>query len=324
MIDHNHLLLSNRNSGKAAEAYELLNSLNTQSIFHVPIGPHTDLRATIRQSLLRGCDTVIAAGGDGTVNAVVNAIMRIEPEQRPSLAILPLGTANDFAGTLYIPDDILLAIELLNTSSYVPIDVVKIQAAGFAHYFANVAAGGNSVRVSEEMTEEMKRTWGAFCYLRGAFEVLADLKTFRIDATCDQEKIEGIRTWAVLVANGKTNAGRIVVAPDASPIDGLMDVIIIRDGTLLDIMEIVSNGMLGNYLECEQVLHRQVKQFVLHSEPAMRFTLDGEVIDHEPVQFNIIPAAIRTWVGQDFFSAYPLMPTTRPEPHVGPLQDGPP
>ncbi len=294
------LVVCNRASGSFDENAEHWDAFRRDGARIVEFNRETNLAHLIEDGLRTGFNTVVAAGGDGTVNAVVNAMMAIDPGRRPKMAILPLGTANDFAGTLCIPDNVYEAIELMGHSRCPPIDVIRIRSEGFEMHYANVAAGGNSVRVTEEITPEMKLRWGAFCYLRGALTVLTDLKSYRIDATLDDEFIEQMDTWAVLVANGKTNAGRIVVAPGASPADGSMDVILIRDGSVLDMMNIVGNAVLGNYLDSDQVIHRQVRHFQLDSKPDMRFTLDGEVIDKQPVVFDVVPAAIEMFVGTDF------------------------
>jgi len=251
----------------------------------------TDLRSAIEDSMRQGVDTVIAAGGDGTVNAIVNALMAIDASRRPRLGIVPLGTANDFAGTLAVPDDIDEAVAFIRRGSYVPTDVVRIRADGFERYFANVAAGGNGVRVSERLTNEIKETWGALSYIRGAVGVLADMQVFHVTMELDGESISA-DSWAVLVANGRTNAGRILVAPRASPWDGLIDVILIRDGTTLDMVEIVSKTLMSDFLQSEQVIFRQVRSMRLRSDPGMSFTLDGEIIDQEPVVFEVVPGAI--------------------------------
>lgn len=294
------LVVRNPVAGSFDANAEHWDSFRTDDARIVEFNRETNLVHLIEDALRTGFNTVIAAGGDGTVNAVVNAVMAIDAGRRPRMAILPLGTANDFAGALYIPDDISEAVELLGHARYLPIDVIRIQSEGFEMHYANVAAGGNSVRVTEEITSEMKSRWGAFCYLRGALTVLTDLESYRIDAVLDDEHIEHMDTWAVLVANGKTNAGRIIVAPGASPADGLMDVILIRDGSVLDMMNIVGNAALGNYLDSDQVIHRQVKHLQLSSKPDMRFTLDGEVIDRQPVVFDVIPGAIEMFIGDDF------------------------
>ncbi len=305
------LLVWNGGSGQAAEHAEWLAEIGRgDSMRIVDLSRECKLTDVIATACDAGCKTIVAAGGDGTVNAVVNSIMSLDLQIRPSLAILPLGTANDFAGTLQIPDDIEQALELINTDQLLPVDVVKISAHNFERFYANIAAGGNSARASELITDEIKARWGAFAYLRGGLPLLADLETFQITATCDTEEFPDIGCWAVLVANGKTNAGRIVVAPDASPIDGLLDVIIIRDGTVLNIVDIVSQAMLGNYLECEQVIHRQVRRLRLHSKPGMRFTIDGELIDEEPVEFEALAGAISMYVGDAFWKEQRPTPAT--------------
>ena len=294
------LLIWNRQSGKsqsddlASDPFALSSPLSV-----CELSRDVDLNEQIHQAIELGCEKVVAAGGDGTVNAVVNALMHVPAEKRPELAILPLGTANDFAGTLMIPDDLAEASEVADNGRTIDMDVIRIRGESLDTYYANIAAGGNSVRVSEQMTDEIKQTWGALSYIRGAVDVLADMQPYRVAIDCDDQQKQ-LDSWGILVANGRTNAGRIPVAPEASPCDGWMDVVIIREGTVLDMAEIVSKTLLSSFLECEQVEFCRAKTVALQSDPPMRFTLDGEVIEQEPVRFEIVPAAIRVHVGVGF------------------------
>ncbi len=293
-----NLIFWNQGSGKSESIEELRAELQSTSSNWIELTREVDLPVEIEKAINQGCSTVIAAGGDGTVNAIVNALMTVNEDKRPTLAIIPLGTANDFSGTLAIPDEVELAVRLFQTTKPSWVDMVRINGVGFQRYYANVAAGGNCVRVSEQLTDEIKNRWGPFSYIRGSVEILADMQTYRITADIDGERFEQLDSWAVLVANGRTNAGRIEVAPEASPQDGMLDVVIIKDGGVMDMVEIVAGNLLGNFLECEQVIFRQAKCLRLHSEPPMRFTLDGEVIDQEPVEFNIVANAIRIHTGE--------------------------
>lgn len=269
-----------------------------------------DLNEAVRKAVVDdNCKLIVAAGGDGTVNVVVNAIMCLRAELRPRLAIIPIGTANDFAGTLLISDDNQQVIGSLVDGTFAPIDVVRIRAGRSERFFANVAAGGNSVEVSESITDDIKTMWGPLCYLRGAIGVLGAMKTFRIQATMDDEVLK-VESWGVLVANGRTNAGRIPIAPLASPTDGLLDVIIIKNGDVLDMFEIASKTLFSSLLESQQVVFRQVKKLQLQSTPGMRFTLDGEVIDEVPFEFEIVPGAIDMLVGEGFKDEYTDEQTT--------------
>lgn len=294
------LIFYNQSAGKAAQIESLRESLAVDDTTWVELNREVSIDREIQSFVDTGSGTVIAAGGDGTVHAVVNGMMQIEQYQRPQLAIVPLGTANDFAGTLQIPDKIEDAVSAIRQGRTANIDVIRIRGEGLDRYYSNVAAGGNCVRVSEELTDEIKSRWGALCYLRGAIGVLADMQSYRISAEIDDERVEDMDTWAVLIANGKTNAGRIEVAPEASPIDGMFDVIIIRDGTVLDMVDIVAKNLTGQFLESEQVMFRKAKRVRLKSNPPMRFTLDGELVDEQPIEFDVVPGAIETYVGPDF------------------------
>jgi diacylglycerol kinase (ATP) len=293
-------LFWNKHSGKATQLAELRTALQDHPVRWTDLTEQADLPRAILAGVDSGVRTVVAAGGDGTVNLLVNALMRIDPERRPRLAVVPLGTANDFAGTLQVSDEVTAAAELLTGGHTVAVDIVHLAGPGCDHYFANVAAGGNCVRVSEEMTDEIKSTWGPFSYLRGAVDVLSDMRSFRVTAETDTERFEDLDTWAVLVANGKTNAGRIEVAPRASVTDGLLDVILIRNGGPLDVVSIVAHNLTHRFLESEQIIFRQSKRLLIESEPPMRFTVDGEVVEEEPTEFEILPGAIEMFVGHQF------------------------
>jgi len=294
------LFIFNDGSGKAELVAQYRERLSDSRMKELRLDRSIDLAVEIARAVDEGCETIFAAGGDGTINAVVNAIMRLDEDRRPVLAIIPTGSANDFAtGTLHIPPDVDGVLDMIHDGEVTPMDVVEIRAAGFVRYFANVAAGGNSVRVSEQLSDDVKKKWGALSYIRGSIGVINDLNSYHVIADLDGERIE-IDSWGLLVANGNTNAGGIMVAPKASPDDGLMDVILIRDGSALDMVEIISKTLICSFLECEQVVFRQVKRLELRSEPAMRFTMDGEIFDEKPDQFTIIPDAVRMLIGRDW------------------------
>ena len=200
----NRLVVSNAKSSKSSIFAPLLEQIGREESTQVlRLTRDVNLAEAVRTAVEdEDCKLVVAAGGDGTVNLVVNALMCLKAELRPRLAILPTGTANDFAGTLKISDDIHQVIHSLPDEEFVPIDVVRCRAGGFERFFANVAAGGNSVQVTESMTDDLKATWGPLCYLR-AIGVLGAMKNFRIQATIDGESLD-VDSWGVLVANWRT------------------------------------------------------------------------------------------------------------------------
>ncbi len=297
---NSNLLIMNSSSGRMKDNPDLqeqLTRLPDTTICNLT--SEVDLKAVISQAIDQGLKCLISAGGDGTVNAIVNTLMSFDKNDRPVLGILPVGTANDFAGTLDIPDEIDLALGLFQESNLLAVDVISACSARGQQFFANVATGGNSVKVSELITDELKSQWGPFCYARGAIEVLANLESYNINLNYDNQVSQQHSTWSILIANGQTNAGRLRVAPKASPIDGLMDIIIVEDGSFFDAAEIGTDLVLGNFLEHPLVHHRQARKLTFQSRPVLKFSLDGEPIDDLIETFEIIPGAIRMFVGPE-------------------------
>lgn len=270
--------------------------------------PHTEVCKTqsaeeaielVESRVQQGETDVVAAGGDGTINAVINGITR-QPNSA-KLGVLPLGTANDWCSSLSIPNDLDQALELIESGLAVSLDVIEVQTPNSRRKFANIATGGNSHRVTESITAEMKQTWGALCYLRGTISILNDLQTFRASVSFDGRPAETFNVWNIIVANGRTSGGRLEVAPKARLDDGLMDVVIIRDGTLFDLASMTFDLLTSQaYIESDQVEYRQARTIKIDSQPQLLFSIDGDIVEQQPVQFNTCPGAIRAIVGPNF------------------------
>lgn len=254
--------------------------------------------AMVRSGIADGCELVVAAGGDGTINSVLNAVTAAKEDV--CLAVLPVGTANDWCASLMIPDDLDEATQLLDTGRERRLDVIEAETPSLRIRFANMATGGNSERVSESLTEEVKRRWGALCYMRGAIDVLSHLETYEVRVAFDDGPAEVFEAWSVLVANGRTSGGRLEVAPHAKLDDGLMDVIIIRDGNIFDVAALTARLALSDYTESEQVVCRRARKITIESDPPLRFALDGDAVAGYPTGFHILPAAQRVVVGDQF------------------------
>jgi len=130
--------------------------------------------------------------------------------------------------------------------------------------------------------------------------VLTDLTSFQATISFDGEPSFDLAVWNVIIANGRTNAGRLVLAPQASLEDGLMDVVLIRDGTVLDLASLASQFVLSDYLQSEQVVFRQVKTLSIVSDPPIRFSVDGEPVEDPPREFRVLPQALSVIVGDDY------------------------
>jgi diacylglycerol kinase (ATP) len=256
--------------------------------------------ALAAEALEEGYDLVVAAGGDGTINEVVNGLA--SDFARARLGIIPLGTGNDLARTLAIPTDPLAALDIVRRGAEHRLDLMKAETVGQAIYGVNVAAGGFSGQVGEVLTEELKAGWGPLAYLLGAARVVPDLASYETAIAWDDGPVERVAVLNIVVANGRTAAGGFQVAPLANPEDGLLDVIVVRYGDVLDLAGIAARLLAGNYLSSEQVMHRRARRVHIASQPGMWFNVDGELFTSQPITFTVVPQALRVVVGPGYAS----------------------
>lgn len=298
-MDKNTLVIWNPNAGsteQAAAIHQKLIDHPDVTIYEPTSG--TDAQAKVRIACEQGIKLIVAAGGDGTVNSVINGLSTAPNDV--TLGVLPLGTANDWCASLAIPNDPDLAWETLQNRHVQPIDVLELETESQTTRFANIATGGNSHRVTEAITAEMKQRWGALCYIRGAVSILNDLKSFDTTISIDGGEPQQFSAWNLLVANGKTSAGRVEVAPQARLNDGLLDLVIIQSGTLIDLADLSARYLFDDYIESDQVIYRQARHIALKSQPPVKFSLDGDIVDEQPISFRCLPAALNVIVGEEF------------------------
>ncbi len=296
------LVIWNPNAGSVDQAEEVRGKLvdHPDMTIYEPTSA-ADAQSKVQIDCEHGTKLIVAAGGDGTINSVINGLANAAGDV--VLGVLPLGTANDWCASLGIPSDINQAWETLERRVVERVDVVEIETEMRSTRFANIATGGNSHRVTEAITPEMKERWGALCYVRGAVDILNDLKDFEVTISFDGGMPQTYSVWNLLVANGRTSAGRVEVAPRALLNDGLLDVVIIQAGTMVDLANLSARYLFADYIESDQVVYRQAKQITLKSQPPLMFSLDGDIVDEQPISFRCLPAALNVIVGEDFNSS---------------------
>ena len=210
-----------------------------------------------REAVDRGCDLIVAAGGDGTLNAVINGIG--ERISDVSVGLVPLGTGNDFARSLNLPKDVDESIELLERRQTRQIDLVRV-TSDCTRYFVNVSGGGFSGIVDEKLTPEMKTTWGPLAYLRGAAKALPELCAYRTEMLLDDSEQIAMNLYNVIVANGRYVAGGIPIAPEAVVDDGLLDIILIPERPAAQLALLMGQILLGEHLKNEAIVFRRAGQ----------------------------------------------------------------
>ena len=243
-----------------------------------------------RSAIAAGREVIVAAGGDGTLNEVVNGIG--ENLGAASVGLIPLGTGNDFARTIGVPTDLDAAIDLIRAAETRAVDLVRV-TSDEVRYFVNVSAGGFSGLVDEKMTPEMKKTWGPLAYLRGAAAAFSEMRAYQTTLAFDNAESLRIELYNVVVANGRYVAGGTEIAPEASVDDGLLDVVLIPKRSAAELALVAAQIAIGKHLSNDSIVFRRAAKLTVNSKPGMWFNVDGELVGNEPARFEILPRALR-------------------------------
>ena len=243
-----------------------------------------------RTAIRNGAKLIVAAGGDGTLNGVINGIADKAGETR--VGLIPLGTGNDFGRSLGLPTDVEAAIDVIRGGETRAIDLVRV-TSDEVRYFINVSAGGFSGLVNEKLTTEMKKTWGPLAYLRSAAAALPELRAYQTTLAFDNTESLMLDLYNVVVANGRYVAGGTLIAPEASVDDGLLDIILIQKRSAPELALLAGAVALGTHLSSDAIVFRRAAKLTVNSKPGMWFNVDGELVGNEPARFEILPRALR-------------------------------
>jgi diacylglycerol kinase (ATP) len=255
-----------------------------------------DARRIAAEALEAGVELIVAAGGDGTLNEVLNGMAA--DFGRARLGLLPLGTGNDFARSINVPADLEGSLAVLAEGRVQALDVALARFGATERYFINMSAGGFSSMVSEK-AHEAKDRWGPLAYMRAALGTLPDLQGFKsVFIVNGVERLE-METYNIIVSNGRFVAAGIPVAPHSKLDDGLLDVMIVPNVTGGQIALLVPQVLLGRHLDSDLLHFRKATRLEIASDPPMSFNVDGEVIGDCPVTFELLPRALEVVVGPE-------------------------
>lgn len=251
----------------------------------------------VKQSCLEGIEAVIACGGDGTVNSVIEGIMRSERE--PVMGILPLGTGNDFARSLGFQMNPTVAWRQLESGEPQRVDVIHYSSSIQEGWYLNMLTGGNTGVYMDHLTAEVKRRWGPFCYLRGVIELVHDLQVFQIEITTDDRPPQSFSALNVFLANGRMSGGGLSVCPKARYDDGEIDLIVIQDGLPVEIASLSTDYLVSDYLQHGLVTHLKARSVVIESDPPLPITADGDRIGETTLRVDVLPQALSMIIPAD-------------------------
>lgn len=288
-------VIVNPNAGSVGEAASLEETLGRLPGTSVKLTRQAgDAERLAREALEQGVERVVAAGGDGTLNEVVNGLSA--DFGRACLGLLPLGTGNDFARTIGVPNDLEGALAVLKEGRERTLDVARAAIDGQRRCFLNMSAGGFSGEVSERAGDAKDR-WGPLAYMRAAIGALPELKGFLTRITLNGAETLDLETYNIVVSNGRYVASGIPVAPQAVLDDGLLDVMIAPATTIPQLAVLVPTVLLGRHTDSDLLIFRKATRVEIRCDPPMAFNVDGELLGEGTARFEVIPRALRMVVG---------------------------
>jgi lipid kinase YegS len=246
-----------------------------------------DVKRFMIEAVQLGVARLIIGGGDGSVNEIVDALATLPREERPTLGILPLGTANDFATACEIPLESLTALRFAVFGTSTSVDIGKANE----RHFMNMATAGFGAQVTAETPVELKNFLGGGAYtLTGVLKAM-NFVPYHSNITTPHNSLHSLHIVAGAVCNGKQAGGGQVLAPNALINDGLLDVISISEFTLADIPQVLDEiknpSDQGKFIKYIQTpwLESESKQII-------PVNLDGEPYSSHKIRFEIVPEAI--------------------------------
>ena len=282
---------------KARHFRRQLDAIGSQCALKATAAPG-DARRLAAEAVGEGYDLIVAAGGDGTVNEVLNGLCGApDGPARARLGVLPLGTVNVFARELKIPFQIERAWEVLQRDRELKLDLPRAEFSANGkmerHYFIQLAGAGLDSRAIELVDWQHKKKVGPLAYVIAGLKALRETKpkiTAREDARPASQNFNG---ELVLIGNGKFYGGPFEIFPKADLCDGLLDVCVLPCVNWLTLLRCAPALLARRKLPENLVRRFRAASFELSGDAAASFELDGELAGKLPVKFSVERGRLR-------------------------------
>lgn len=235
---------------------------------------------------------IIAAGGDGTMNLCVNAMVKYDIHL--PLAILPAGTANDFAYYFELPSDIdyQLDIALGNKTTKADVGVVNDRC------FINVAALGALIDVSQKTDPNLKNAIGTLAYYLKAVTEIPQIRALPVKLTTPEQVYEE-NIYFMVVMNGESAGGFRKLSPESNMNDGKLDVIAFKKMPIVELAPLLFEVVHGRHPNNKHVLYFQTDKLTIESEADISTDIDGEHGEKLPLEFSVLNKRLDVFVSKD-------------------------
>ncbi len=280
------LILNGKSAGNEPLRQAIADLRDEGVVIHVRVTwEKGDAARYIDEACQLGVETVISGGGDGTINEIATALTRLNAAHRLALGILPLGTANDFATSVGIPESLDKALQLAIVGKPTAVDIAQVNDQTC---FINMATGGFGTRITSETPEKLKAALGGVSYLIHGLMRMDTLKPDRCEITGDNFHWQG-DALVIGIGNGRQAGGGQQLCPDALINDGLLQLRIFTGDELLPALFTT----LTNPEESPNIIDGQSAWFEVEAPHGMTFNLDGEPLSGDRFRIAVMPGALQ-------------------------------
>lgn len=249
-----------------------------------------DAERYAREAAIEGVETVVAAGGDGTVNSVINGVYLAETSGHPSIGLIPMGTANDFAKAVGMQgmEPLTALVDIVECAPR-SIDLGKAAE----RFFVNVASAGHAAEITAATPQETKNLLGPLAYMLTGLRYAMGVEPWPVRLTGPDFEWEG-KIYGLFVGNNQLAGGGFPVCPNAVLDDGLLDITIIPDMPFEQLIALVGGLFLDRSpLARDNVYYYQLPWFEVRTEQPLQVNLDGEPVSGLVFRFEAWPKAVR-------------------------------
>ncbi|MBI5649395.1 MAG: diacylglycerol kinase family lipid kinase [Chloroflexi bacterium] len=240
-----------------------------------------------------GYDLIVAVGGDGTLNEVVNGIATQDQKTRATVGVISSGTGSDFVRTAGLPRDLIEAARHLARATQTrALDLGEIIFANTRRYFVNVAGMGFDAEVIEETERGGKRGGGTIPYYTALIKTVARYQNKNVVARLDEQTVQA-KMNSLVICNGKYFGGGMMIAPHASLDDGRFHVTLIGEMSAPELVLNTPRLYNGTILGHPRVSEHAARVITVEPQQRMLIEADGELIGEGAASFQIQPARLK-------------------------------
>jgi diacylglycerol kinase (ATP) len=288
------LLIANPRSGRntglavARKAVAQLSGAGWEVVVRPTTTPG-DATRLAREGAGEGFDAIFACGGDGTLSQVVHGLL----DTGIPAGLIPAGTGNDFARTIGLSRDPVVAAQQVLSGAPAPVDLLEVN--GGEAFSLNVMGVGFDAAVADRMNRRTRVTGGQVAYLTAVVQELAVHRPTQVELVVDGEGWSG-RALLVAIANAQSYGAGMRIAPHASITDGLLDVVLVGAMGKLEFLRTFPQVFRGGHETHPAVRMWQAREVTLTTPAPVPVLIDGDLQAHTPLRVRVSPGRALVWM----------------------------